>query len=76
MECWIDGMMGTKTENRGQVSIMKKCKYNIFSIIGCIGCLPLFIPSVPAFHYSIIPLACKECDRKCLATKCGWIFPI
>jgi len=61
MECWIDGMMGTKTENRGQVSIMKKCRYNIFSKIDC---LPLFISSVPAFHYSTIPQAYKECDRK------------
>jgi hypothetical protein len=29
-----------------------------------IDCLPLVIRSEPAFPYSIIPLACRDCDRK------------
>ncbi len=41
-----------KAENSCLMSIIKKCRLNIF----CRKCyFPLSIPSIPIFHYSIIP---------------------
>jgi hypothetical protein len=41
-----------KAENGCLMGIIIKCRYNIFCRIDL---FPLFIPSIPTFHYSIIP---------------------
>jgi len=41
-----------KAEKGYLTSIIIKCRYNIFCRIDL---FPLFIPSIPIFHYSIIP---------------------
>jgi len=56
--------MGQEAENRCRMSIIKKCSFNIFCRIGC---FPLFRPSLPKFHYSIIPCGLpKEWPQKAL----------
>jgi hypothetical protein len=44
--------MRLKPENKGLANILKKCR---FYIILRIDRYPLSIPSIPKFHYSIIP---------------------
>jgi len=41
-----------KAENGCLTGIIIECRYNIFCRIDL---FPLFIPSIPSFHYSIIP---------------------
>jgi len=43
---------GAKVENGCLMSIIIKCRFDIFCRIDL---FPLFIPSLPTFHYSIIP---------------------
>jgi hypothetical protein len=43
---------GAKAENECVTGIAIKCRHNIFYRIDL---FPLFIPSIPTFHYSIIP---------------------
>ena len=43
---------GPKVENKCLAGIIIECRYNIFCRIDL---FPLFIPSLPTFHYSIIP---------------------
>ncbi len=56
-----------KAENGCLTGIIIECRYNIFCRIDL---FPLFIPSIPTFHYSIIP-----CGFPMWMTTKNTIFP-